>query len=247
MLMWTIRRRDGEPAAAADQSCGEWLRFVVHRHVDRGGAHIDLRIERPGGVLAGWRLPVDVFDRLAADETVVCTLKPEHPIRWLDHDSAEYTLVDTGVYRETRLDDENVRLTFRGRVLEGDLEFRREHSENLLAGIVETMRETADGPLNMETVLDIVDAARDGRVARARAVERVCGLGRELDGDAFDEPLFRRMLDPLSLADIYRHMAKLERRFDQKYPPQPVTRRTSESEEDASRRQTVRSILNECV
>ncbi len=70
----------------------------------------------------------------------------------------------------------------------------------------------------------VAQAVDDGLEARRRAVERFCGLGRELDGLAFDETVWRRTLEPLTLREIHRHLSAYEIRFDQKYPPQPVSR-----------------------
>jgi len=255
MLIWTIRRRGDElpaPLPAGSDAHSEQrragLRFVMHRHMDGDGLHIDLRIERPGGILAGWRLPVDVFDRLSAGEEVLCALKREHPVHWLDHDSAECTVVDRGEYSETADDDGGtLRLVFRGEVLDGEFEFRAEPGDGLVMALAEAVRAESDGPLVPATVDEFIEAARDGQVARARAIERLCGLGRELDGEAFDEGLWRRMLDGLGLADIHRQTAKFERRFDEKYPPLPVTRAAPLPEDDADRREVVAAILEECV
>ena len=64
---------------------------------------------------------------------------------------------------------------------------------------------------------------RDGVTARRRALERFCGLGRELDGSAFDEAVWRRTLESLSLDEITRHLRAYEVRFDHKFPPSPTS------------------------
>ena len=257
MLIWAIRRRgNGYPAgltrsdgpAGLDRDASGDLRFVVHRHTDDAGPHVDLRIERPDRLLAGWRLPADAIDRLSSGDEVVCVLKPQHSADWLDHDSAECTAVDSGTYSETAMAaDGSRRVVFRGRLLDGEFEFRPERDEVLVAVLAETIRETTDGPVGRDTADEVVAAVRDGRAARARAIERLCGLGRELDGDAFDQQLWRRMLAGLSLAEIHRQMARFERRFDEKYPPRPVTRSVPPPEEDSDRRELVAGILEECV
>jgi len=64
----------------------------------------------------------------------------------------------------------------------------------------------------------------DGVTARRRAIERLCGLGRELDGSAFDEAVMRKTLSQLTLEEVHAQLRAYEVRFDQKYPPQPVSR-----------------------
>ena len=64
----------------------------------------------------------------------------------------------------------------------------------------------------------------DGATARRLAVERLCGLGRELDGTAFDESIWRKTLRALTLPEIHGQLRTFELRFDQKYPPAPTSR-----------------------
>ncbi len=73
---------------------------------------------------------------------------------------------------------------------------------------------------------DMAQAAalvRDGVSARQRATARLIGLGRELDGDAFDETAWRETVAGLNLDAIHAHLRAYEARFDAKYPPQPVS------------------------
>jgi hypothetical protein len=75
--------------------------------------------------------------------------------------------------------------------------------------------------------VDVQQAGRlvsDGMTARRRSIERLCGLGRELDGTAFDDGVWRRILAGLSLEEIHAQLRAYEVRFDQKYPPDPVSR-----------------------
>jgi hypothetical protein len=70
---------------------------------------------------------------------------------------------------------------------------------------------------------DLAGLAEDGRAARDRAITRYCGLGRELDGNSFDDTWWRAMLAGQRLSVIQQHLHGLEVRFDQKYPPLPVS------------------------
>ncbi len=260
MLIWTIRRRgerirDGSKRSQEADECARTetdhphreLPYFMHRHEDAGAVYIDLHIERPGCGVARWRMAVDVIDRLSAGEEVVCTLNPQDSMRSLDRDAPEYTVVDEGTYADAGQAGGRHRLVFSGRVLDGEFEFRAVCDDSTVAALAEAIREEPGAMLGPERVEEFVAAARDGRVARRRAVERLCGLGRELDGDAFDAQLWRRMLDGLSLSEIHRQTAKFERRFDEKYPPQPVSRSASLPEEDSDRRKIVTAILDECV
>jgi hypothetical protein len=75
----------------------------------------------------------------------------------------------------------------------------------------------------------------DGLAARSRAIQRLCGLGRELDGDAFEENLWRKTLHGLSLDEIHRQLRAFEVRFDQKFPSLAVSRPETEGETPRSR------------
>jgi len=258
MLIWTIRRRGERVRDRSKQSqeAGERtgteaehpyreFKYLVHRHEDTGGVYLDLHIERPGGSVARWTMGVDILDRLSAGEEVVCTLNPEDSMRLAEQDISEYAMVDEGTYTDKGEGDGRRRLVFRGQVLDGEYEFRAVCDDSVVAALAEAVREEPDALLTPESVKEFIAAARDGRVARGRAVERLCGLGRELDGDAFDDRLWRRMLDGLSLTEIHRQTTGLERRFDEKYPPRSVSRSASLPEEHSDRRETVAAILEE--
>jgi len=87
---------------------------------------------------------------------------------------------------------------------------------------------------------------RDGATARQRSLERLCGLGRELDGSSFDESLWRRTLADLTLEEIHTHLRAFEIRFDEKYPPEQIAQpeRLSETE-NAERTDSALAILRD--
>ena len=259
MLIWAIRRRGERIRDRADRvpeiderdraEAGHPHRdlpYLMHRHEDEGGMYLDLHIERPGCSAARWMMDIDVLDRLSAGEEIVCTLNPQDSVRLVEQDVAEYTVVDEGTYTDAGETEGRRRLVFSGRVLDGEFEFRAVCDNSTVTALAEVIREEPGAMLEPESVEEFAAAARDGRVARRRAVERLCGLGRELDGDSFDGQLWRRMLDGLSLSEIHRQTARFERRFDEKYPPQPVSRSASLPEEDSDRRKIVTAILDEC-
>lgn len=197
-------------------------RFVLHRHHDALGAHLDLRIEQDG-YLVGWRV-----DGVSLDGEPWATEKTPHPIAWLQQDGDAVRL-DAGQYRWIRRDAE-----VRELVLRSESGARRVRLE----------REAGLPPASIRRVCaaleacgaDASEAGRlvsDGVAARRRGIERLCGLARELDGAAFDEGLWRKTLRFFSLDEIHAQLRVYEVRFDQKYPPGPVSRPEKLPDEDA--------------
>ncbi len=209
-MFWTVtelRTCDAsEPAEAAEG------RFVLHRHHDDWGPHLDLRIEHDG-YLAGWRL-----DAGALAAGVWATEKAPHPPHWLDQ-HGDATPVDTGTYRWVARDAHRATLHLQGHAAAQEVTLQR--TAGLPPACVAEVRaalDAAGAPPDAAANL-----LRDGTTARARAISRFCGLGRELDGDAFDEGVWRATLAHCTLDAIHAHLRTLEVRFDQKYPPQPVS------------------------
>lgn len=197
-------------------------RFVLQRHCDIGGEHYDLRLEQDG-YLMGWRIAGEPKGEQWA------TVKFPHPLTWLD-DDRDAVRVDDGAYAWIEGNGEKGTLRLYGR--EGARTIRvepvRSVSTEVLRTIVETVR-----ALNVD--FDATPALiADGLEARTRSIERLCGLGRELDGTAFDERAWRKALTPLTLDEIHGQLRAFEVRFDRKYPPHPVSRpeRLEEAEHD---------------
>jgi hypothetical protein len=150
-------------------------------------------------------------------------------LRWLDRD-ADAQCVDAGVYMlQNRPGGDTRTLLLKG--IGGVKQLTAERVPGLPASaareLVDTLRE------NNVDASDTPQLVRDGLSARRRAVERLCGLGRELDGDAFDASSWRLLLAGLSLDEIHAQLRAYEVRFDQKYPPSPVTRPEKLQEEPA--------------
>jgi hypothetical protein len=196
-------------------------RFVLHRHVDALGPHLDLRLEQ-NGCLVGWRIE---GDSLAGEPWA--TKKAPHPISWLERDGDAFQ-VDAGVYTWQVYDPDRRVVVLRGR--DGVRQLRIEHELTVPVSMVRTVWDAIGmtGTRPEEAGRLIVD----GACARRRAVERLCGLGRELDGTAFDDGVWRRALASLSLDEIHSQLRTFEVRFDQKYPPSPVSRPARLSETD---------------
>ncbi|HPO12065.1 MAG TPA: hypothetical protein PLI09_01365 [Candidatus Hydrogenedentes bacterium] len=103
-------------------------------------------------------------------------------------------------------------------------------SENVVPEWVEEAR--AAMKTHLVKPKDAAQLIQDGVEARRRAIERFCGLGRVMDGANFDESVWRVTLDHLSLREIHHHLEAYEVRFDEKYPPQPVSQPEPLPEED---------------
>lgn len=208
-MFWKVSIDDVPVDTALERADG---RFVLHRHQDGEGPHLDLRVEHEGCLL-GWRI-----DAVAMDGEPWATEKAPHSKRWLE-DDGDAIRIDSGSYMWVERGPERRMLLLAG--AEGVRRVCVEH----------------EGRLGASTARDILDAAKqhgieieeaprllaDGVVARRRAIERLCGLGRELDGDSFADSAWRKLLAPLSLNDIHEQLRAYEVRFDKKFPPAPVS------------------------
>jgi hypothetical protein len=188
-------------------------RFVLHRHHDLAGPHLDLRLES-GDCCLGWRI-----EGTALADAVWAAEKAPHPLRWLEADG-DAIREDAGVYTWLERDTDHGRLLLRGqrdaRVIR--LERGPQLSAAALHAVLDVVRAAEIAPEAVAQTL------RDGLTARRRALARLCGLGRELEGEDFDEAVWRKSLAPLSLDEIHRHLHAFEQRFDRKYPPRPLSR-----------------------
>jgi hypothetical protein len=199
-------------------------RFVLHRHIDRDGPHRDLRIEWDGYLL-GWRIDGDPF----AGEAWALEKGP-HSLKWLER-NADAVSEDKGTYHWAQRDGDVRRLVLTSE--QGVRTLRFEKAAALTPKIIADVAKVAQ-----QTGIDPGQAARliaDGAHARERAIARLCGLGRELDGSTFDEAIWRRSLSALSLDDIHHQLRAYEARFDATYPPQPVSRPEALPGEDTQR------------
>ncbi len=211
-MFWKVTKLAPEEAHVALGREMPGGRFVLHRHCDEAGPHLDLRLELEG-YLAGWRV-----DGLSLDAGAWATEKMPHPVRWLEQDG-EAVRVDEGEYVWLAREEESSELLLQGR--EEEYRVRVERQDGLSASSTRAICDALESHgVKAEAVAKLIG---DGVTARQRAVERFCGLGRELDGDSFDEGVWRRTLAPLSLREVFRHLEGLEVRFDRKYPPQPVS------------------------
>ncbi|MCK5558856.1 MAG: hypothetical protein KAJ01_10770 [Candidatus Hydrogenedentes bacterium] len=251
METWVIERaRNEREVEHSVQGSSEGGRFVLHRHGDDGGEHLDLRLEE-GDVLAGWRLPRDAMEHMALGDIVACELKLIHPTRWLDVNDEVCAVEDSGKYRWVVRNADRGVAVFEGQQLAGQYSFvrRQERAEPVLESYRNSRsvikEELGLDLVRAEDVAQLLARARDGETARKRAIERLCALGRELDGESFDEKMWRNTLRHLSLAGIHAHLRSFEKRFDEKYPPLPVTKREKLEEGDRQREKVAAGILSE--
>lgn len=208
-MYWKVRRETPAENAGAERVDG---RFVLHRHHDADGAHLDLRLEHEGFLL-GWRI-----DGVSMADEPWATEKAPHPAGWLEHDG-EAVREDAGVYTWVERGADRRTLLLRGSGGSWAVRFEREHgvSPSCAKSVWEALR--ACGADSSAAGLLIAD----GVAARQRAIRRLCGLGQELDGSAFDGESWRQILSGLSLEEIHRQLRPFEVRFDRKYPPNPVS------------------------
>ena len=251
MESWVIERgQDEQRLERSDREGSGGKRFVLHRHRDETGEHLDLRLE-DGEVLVGWRMPHDALARMTRGDSVPCELKRIHPKRWLDVDEDGCAVEDSGTYRWLSAGVDRRIATFEGKQFSGTYTFSRanERTTSVLAPYRELLR-LIENELGLdvgraEDLAQLLERARDGDTARKRAVERLCALGRELDGESFDEMTWRDTLRNLSLAEIHTHLRSFERRFDEKYPPLAATKRERLESEDRQRTRIAACILSE--
>ena len=226
-MLWKLRIED----TASDGPFEADGRFVMQRHVDADGPHIDLRIE-DGDCLRGWRVAVDAFE-----EEALAVEKGPHPLYWLDELNAGR--MASGVYgwRERGPRGGVMLLKTEAGVQRLTVSPASFRSLATLSAV-----ENAARALGCD-VEALPGLAADGATARSRAIGRLCGLGRELDGDAFDETLWRTQLAGLNLDEIHRQLRAFEVRFDRKYPPQPITRPEALPDETGEVRGDAMAIL----
>jgi len=209
-MYWKVSREKRADEADAGRVDG---RFVLHRHRDADGAHLDLRLEQDGYLL-GWRIA-----GVSLEQEPWATEKAPHPPAWLERDG-DAVREDAGVYAWVERGADRRELTLRGG--QGTCSVRFERESGLAPECVKAVRDALRA-----CGADPADAGAliaDGAAARARAIQRLCGLGRELDGSAFDVDAWKRLLGELTLEEIQGQLRAFEVRFDQKYPPVPVSR-----------------------
>ncbi len=220
--------RGGETRAGTE---GELRRFVLHRHRDGGGAHLDLRLEQDG-YLMGYRI-----DGPTLEGTRWATVKAPHPTTWLTQDG-EAVREDEGTYFwDSGGGHEGVLVLCGAR---DTVCIWVDPVDDVSAGDVAALRAAAE---TMGLGLgDLVALAEDGKTARDRAVARYCGLGRELDGESFDDGLWRRTLAGERLGVVQQYLHGLELRFDRKYPPLPVSQPVALEEEACGGEDSLRAL-----
>jgi hypothetical protein len=221
-MYWKLTRETIDPEADLPPATG---RFVLHRHTDRHGPHLDLRLEQDGH-LVGWRV-----DAAKLDGEIWATEKMPHPTRWLDQDG-DALREDAGTYAWREADDDNRWLVLSG--ANGPVEISAERHDLLPLSTVCALSDALHGlDLDAERAVRLL---HDGRSARQRAIARLTGLARELDGDAFDADTSAKALAPLSLDEIHTQLRAYEVRFDAKYPPLPTSQPEPLTEQEAEDR-----------
>ena len=220
-------------------------KYVIHRHADGGGVHLDLRYE-VGDKLSGFRIPVAELEEFFGTGSKECEPKGLHPVAWLEVNTSDCTLVERGVYGWRQSDGDGRVLVLRGEKWSGTFAVRRDDTPQMNLDAVRRVAEACGAERFDEAVAQrIVSKMQDGESARHHAVERLCGVGREVDGERFDEELWRRSVAGLSLREIQAHVGAYEKRFDEKYPLQPVTKPEPLDVQDNGRWQEIAAMLTD--
>ncbi len=198
-----------------DEASADWRpqgRFVLHRHHDAEGAHLDLRLEAEGCAV-GYRI-----GGLTLADGAWATEKQAHPLAWLDQDG-DAIREDAGTYAVLAQSVDSREIALHGALGVRVLHFAREASLDAASArdVALALRDTRHAAEEAGALL------RDGATARQGAVARLCGLGRELDGAAFDAGQWRGLLAVRTLEEIHAQLRSFEARFDAKYPPKPVS------------------------
>ena len=223
-MFWQVTEIKRMETAPGGEEAG---RFVLHGHRDAGGAHLDLRLEC-GEYLAGWRI---AGERL--EEGCWATEKLPHPARWLEQDGdARREMAGTFAWRRQDPECRVVALTDGDTVTEVTLKRCEGPSVEDVRALVERVHAHGQAASALPALVE------DGITARARAMERFCGLSRALDGNGFDETGWRRLLSGMNLQEIGERLARVETRYDRMHPPSPVSRpeRLDTEEQTASAR-----------
>lgn len=223
-MYWEITRvwQEEEQAAGEAEHAG---RFVMHRHVDKEGPHLDLRLEH-GDSLLGWRIAGE-----SLEEGQWATEKMPHPVEWLSRNHGLERRLE-GQWRWVERDE--TRCTVALWDGESTLCILLEACKDIQAEEVRTLAQLAQKEkIAFSALASLVE---DGIQARMRAVARFCALSRTLDGEGFDEAGWRQLFTSMSFNEIGERLAKVEIRHDRSYPPQPVSEPELLEEEEQNER-----------
>ncbi|HOK09982.1 MAG TPA: hypothetical protein PLT82_11210 [Candidatus Hydrogenedens sp.] len=189
-------------------------RFVVQRHKDKQGHHLDVRLEQDHYLL-GWRIEAhELLPKLWGQEKL-----PHDPI-WLETDKETECLL-AGRYRWFKQSDTC-----------GYLELTSETGQQM----VYQVERWAGFPARFQQALwqrmqtwqiapaDVPSLIEDGIHARKYAIRKLCGLGQFLDGDAFCSEHWEKALARCSLEEIYSYLQKWEARFSRYAPSERISR-----------------------
>ncbi|NLN94262.1 MAG: hypothetical protein GX130_13290 [Candidatus Hydrogenedens sp.] len=222
-MYWKITKVWSREEGAAQEDCAG--AFVMHRHQDEEGLHLDLRLEH-GESLLGWRIGGEELE-----EGLWATEKMPHPVAWLHSDQGLQRCMEGHWCWEER--KENA-CTVALRDGEQSLYLRLERCDGIGTEAVRALAEMAkEKGISFSALAGL---AEDGLHARSREVTRFCALSRTLDGEGFDEEGWRGLFAGMSLREISERLARVEIRYDKLCPPQPVSQPEALTEEDQSAR-----------
>ena len=208
-MLWTLESMEPVDTEPADGWAGQW---VLHRHRDTDGPHLDLRLET-GGILGGLRI-----DGEALNPGVRAIEKAPHPLDWLTTDGPAQADGRGQWGWDTRKPERRILILDDG-ADRYRLVWRRlpPLPPDAHARLSEWCREHRLAPAELPGL------CADGLRARQAALARCQGLAALIEGDRFDPNAWQILLEPLDLEALNRRLEALEAQLDRLHPPIPWT------------------------
>lgn len=230
-MFWMLDSIETINTDPLDGWAGQW---ILHRHRDHYGPHLDLRLEFRG-ILGGLRVDAD-----ALIPGVPATEKGPHPNAWL---TAEGPAQEVGRGRwawEKYTPDHRVLLLDNGT---DRLRLGWKRAPALPTSVIVQLAAWAQQ--NHLTPDQLSALCADGLRARQAARARCRGLAALIEAEHFDPDAWNDLLEPLNLDALNQKLDALEARLDQLHPPAPWTHppdATTETPEHQDPRAFTRAI-----
>lgn len=191
-------------------------RFVLHRHRDKYGDHLDLRIEQDGYLL-GWRLEAQELG-----EVMWGTEKLPHHPAWLEEKNG-VEVVLTGKYRWHSHDENSGYL-----ILYDDQNTTpvRTYRIDRWRGLPLSIQQKIARCVQQHGIRwgQLAGLIEDGLTARKQAIHRLRGLVQFLDGESLDDSHWIQLLEQASLHEIHRYLHQWSVRAEMQQPPPRLTK-----------------------
>lgn len=189
-------------------------RFIVQRHQDNLGVHIDIRLEHEG-YLTGWR--IDGVSELA-DEMWGEAKLPHNPNLLYDANLPE---IERGIY-QWYLEDGEIGILELVSTSEDCKVFRVEKCCGVPLSVQRKLIEICSGyGLKWDEVSSLIG---DGLKAREWMITKICGMAQYLDDQAFVQDDYVEYLKNRSFEELKESLIIWEKRLSLKKPVERVTK-----------------------